>query len=87
MTASHSGQPPARCLVLLERLSGYIDHELTARERRAIESHCRDCTRCRQVISSLRRTIRLCRDSGAPDMPARARARARARIADLLSRR
>jgi anti-sigma factor RsiW len=77
--------PPARCLSLLERLSGYIDHELTPRQRRAIELHCRDCARCRMMVASLRRTVALCRSSRTIRLPARVRARARARIAKVLN--
>jgi anti-sigma factor RsiW len=77
--------PPARCLALFERLSGYVDSELTPRQCRAIEMHCRDCERCRSVIASLRRTITLCRRTRGALMPLRARARARARIAKLLA--
>ena len=53
--------PPARCLALFERLSGYVDAELTPRQCRAVERHCRDCERCQTVVASLRRTITLCR--------------------------
>lgn len=70
---------------MLDRLSQYIDDELTPRQRRAIDAHCRDCTRCRQMIVELRRTVSLYRRAGsAAAMPARTRARARARIARLL---
>jgi anti-sigma factor RsiW len=75
---------PARCLALFERLSGYIDAELTPRQRRAIEAHCRDCVRCQTVVASLRRTVTLCRNTRGTRMPPRARALARARIARLL---
>ncbi len=84
MTA-RTPRPPARCLALLERLSRYIDDELTPQQRRAIDVHCRDCTRCQRMIAGLRRTIALYRTAGSSPLPPRARVRARARIARLLT--
>lgn len=86
MTPSPALRPPGRCLALLSRLSQYIDDELTPRQRRAIDEHCRDCARCKRVIAGLQRTVSLYRQTVAPRMPARAQARARARIARLLGR-
>ena len=54
--AGSSPAPPARCLALLNRLSRYIDNELTPGQRRAIQTHCHDCARCRRMPS--RRTSR-----------------------------
>jgi anti-sigma factor RsiW len=86
MTARRAPRPPARCLALLGRLSRYIDDELTPPQRRAIDAHCRDCSRCQRMIAGLQRTVALCRRAGSTAaMPARARARARARIVRLLS--
>jgi len=85
MTARPAPRPPARCLALLGRLSRYIDDELTPRQRRAIDAHCRDCARCQRMIAGLQRTVALYRRAGsAAAMPERTRARARARIARLL---
>lgn len=85
MTARRTPRPPARCLALLARLSRYIDDELTPQQRRAIDVHCLDCTRCQRMIAGLRRTIALYRRAGSSPLPARTRARARARIARLLA--
>jgi anti-sigma factor RsiW len=85
MTPRRAPGPPARCLALLDRLSRYIDDELTPRQRRVIDAHCRDCARCRRMIASLRRTIALYRSTDITAMPTRTRARARARIARLLA--
>jgi anti-sigma factor RsiW len=76
--------PPARCLALFERLSGYIDAELTPRQRRAVQTHCRDCQRCQSVVASLKRTVALCRCDRGSAMSTRTRAQARARVAKLL---
>jgi anti-sigma factor RsiW len=87
MTARHAPRPPTRCLALLDQLSGYIDHELTPKQKRTIDVHCRDCTRCQRMIAGLRRTVALYQREGSATMPASARARARARIARLLAER
>jgi anti-sigma factor RsiW len=84
MAARQPARPPARCLSLLARLSDYIDDELTPRQRRAVETHCRDCARCRRMIAGLRRTVARYRTAGPTPMPARTRARARAAIARLI---
>ena len=84
MTTRHASRPPAECLALLGQLSDYIDNELSLRERRAIDVHCRDCARCKRMIAGLRRTVSLYRRAGSSRAPARTRARARANIARLL---
>ena len=85
MTTRRAPRPPARCLALLGRLSRYVDDELTPRQRRVIDAHCRDCARCKRMIAGLRRTVWLYRRAGPfTAMPERMRARARARIARLL---
>jgi anti-sigma factor RsiW len=84
MTDRHP-RPPARCLALLNRLSRYIDDELTPRQRRAIDTHCSDCARCKRMIAGLERTVSLYRRAGSSAaIPERTRARARARIMRLL---
>jgi len=83
MTTRHA-RPPASCLALLDRLSRYIDHELTPKQRRTIDVHCRNCTRCQRMIAGLRRTVAFYQREGSRPMPARTRTRARARIARLL---
>jgi hypothetical protein len=37
--------------------SAYLDGDLPLGERRALESHVRDCARCRRVLDSLARTV------------------------------
>jgi anti-sigma factor RsiW len=69
---------------MLNRLSRYIDNELTPGQRKAIQTHCRDCARCRRMIAGLRRTVKSYRHMGAAAMPAAIRARARARIGKLV---
>jgi anti-sigma factor RsiW len=38
-------------------LSRYLEDDLDARQRHALESHLRDCPRCRQVVDSLETTV------------------------------
>jgi anti-sigma factor RsiW len=85
MRSRRPQRPPAQCLKLVDRLSGYIDHELTTTQRRAIDLHCRDCSRCRRMIATLRRTVALCRQAGSAPLPGRAQTRARAAVARLLA--
>lgn len=84
MTTRRTSLPPAECLALLGQLSDYIDYDLSPRERRAIDVHCRNCARCKRMIAGLRRTVSLCRRAGLSSLPPRARARARANIARLM---
>ena len=44
MTSEHVG----------ERLSGYIDGELTQQERQRVEVHCADCAQCARELEELR---------------------------------
>jgi anti-sigma factor RsiW len=83
-------QPPAghdhRCQDFLERLSRYLDGELTPPDRQTIEAHLRDCPCCEEVLDSLKHTVALCHDEGRPELPPDVRARARARVVELLQR-
>ena len=75
----------ARCRALVERLSRFIDDDLTAADRRAVLAHLRRCPCCDDFVDSLRRTVRLCQDSRRTRLPAAVRARARARVRELLT--
>ncbi len=72
------------CRELLDRLSRYVDGELTGRERASLVAHLRRCPCCDEFAESLRRTVQLCQEAGRSRLPAAVRARARARIAELL---
>ena len=41
----------------LERLSSYLDGELSAEESRAIESHLEGCSKCRTELDGLQRVV------------------------------
>jgi hypothetical protein len=72
------------CRELLMRMAKGVEGDLSGPERRALARHLAGCERCGGFSESLRRTVRLCEEAGAPTMSARARARARANIARLL---
>jgi anti-sigma factor RsiW len=74
-----------RCRTLLEKLSRYIDGELTAAQRRSLAAHLRRCPCCQVMTDSLRHTADACRKAGAARLPADVRARAKARIATVLA--
>lgn len=77
---------PRRCRRLIERLSRFIDGDLSAVERRAVALHLRRCPCCHEFAASLRRTVRVCREAGQATLPGPVRARARRRIRELLAR-
>lgn len=81
MTHDHD----ADCRALLMRLAKGLEGDLSTRERRALARHLAGCQRCGEFSESLRRTVQLCREAGAPVMSARARARARTNASRLLS--
>ena len=73
-----------RCRRLRERLSRYIDGEMTPPERRAIASHLRRCPCCQTMADSLRHTVDLCHKAGSARLPLDVRRRAKARVSALL---
>jgi anti-sigma factor RsiW len=81
-------RPPAvhdhRCAEFLQSLSRYLDGELAAADRRAIERHLRECPCCEDVLDSLKQTVAICHEEGRPELPPAVRRRARARVSALL---
>jgi anti-sigma factor RsiW len=74
-----------RCRGLLERLSRYVDGDLTAVERRTLTAHLRGCPCCHSVEESLKHTVSLCRDASRTRLPPAVKARAKARVEALLA--
>ena len=68
------------CRILLERLSAYLDGDLSARACATIERHCRTCRRCAAAIADLRQTTGLCRRAARTPLPDAVRRRAQARL-------
>ena len=77
--------PDAGCRELLMHISAYLDGELDAMECAAIERHCADCPHCADVVEGLRRTIALCRETGAAPLPPMVREIARQSVRRLLA--
>ncbi len=72
------------CGQVLERLSDYLDDELSADARAAVEEHLRGCDGCARFGGEFRATVRALRDHllEAPGPPSRLRAR----LVDALAR-
>ena len=75
---------PDRCRQLVERLSRYVDGDLSGAERRELTAHLRRCPCCDSMAESLKHTVSLCRDASSTRLPPAVRARAKARVAALL---
>jgi len=84
MKASHP-EHSERCRDYLERLSRYLDDDLRAADRRAIEKHLNDCPCCEDVLKSLKDTVALCHEKGRPALPRVVRQRARQRVRAVLA--
>ncbi len=55
----------AECREIFERLSEYLDGELSPEARRKLEEHICGCAPCLEFIESLQKTVDLCRELGA----------------------
>lgn len=51
----------AGCLKILQRLSAYLDDELTTDVCKEVRAHMGACPKCEVFLDSLRQTISLCR--------------------------
>jgi anti-sigma factor RsiW len=51
----------AGCVKILQRLSAYLDDELTAEVCKEVRAHMGVCPKCEIFLDSLRQTISLCR--------------------------
>jgi anti-sigma factor RsiW len=54
---------------MFERLSEYIDGELDESLCECFDEHLQDCEPCQRFIATLRKTVELCRESGADSPP------------------
>jgi putative zinc finger protein len=55
-----------------DRLSDYLDGELSADEHRAVESHLRECAQCAAVLNDLKRVVARAEAAGAAVRPPQA---------------
>lgn len=60
---------PQNCREIFALLSSYLDVELPADACKAIETHLADCPPCIEFAESLRKTVELCREYRASDVP------------------
>ncbi len=58
-----------QCAALLAVLSDYINNELDSEGRQLLEAHLKDCCPCQVCLSTLRRTVELCRQFKAAPLP------------------
>jgi anti-sigma factor RsiW len=72
----------ARCRQLAEKLSEYLDSELTLEQCHEIETHFADCEPCQRFLDSLRNTVDWIRAEERPEMPPRMRVRVKAWLAE-----
>ena len=65
---------------MLERLSAYLDDELSGEICREIREHLGDCPNCEVFLDSLRQTVRLCQHRPSPALSEKDRATLRRQI-------
>ena len=68
------------CRQVLARLSDYLDGDLDAETRTAVERHLQGCLPCLAFADTLRRTIELCRRHRPTVLPRPLTASARAEL-------
>lgn len=57
------------CKDSIELLRAYVDGELTADQRMALDEHFGDCTPCEEFLATYRATPRVCREVMKREMP------------------
>ena len=65
---------------VLERLSAYLDDELSGDICSEIRTHLGDCPNCEVFLDSLRQTVRLCQHRPSPPLSEKDRAALRRQI-------
>jgi anti-sigma factor RsiW len=73
------------CREVLDNLSCYLDGEGGAGLRRALEEHIAQCRRCRVMLDTTRRTLRIVVDAEPFEVPLAVSARLYARVAKMLA--
>ena len=74
------------CEDLLSLFSQYLDRELPPANCEQIEQHAAECARCAEFLTSIRRTVTLCRDLRPGESPRPLSADAKARLRMLYER-
>ena len=78
--APHLGHGKRHCVKVLERLSAYLDDELSGDVCLEIRAHLGDCPNCEVFLDSLRQTVQLCRNRPSPPLSKNDRASLRRQI-------
>lgn len=65
----HKHHHNAKCIAMFEKLSEYIDNELDEVSCKDIEKHAENCIKCQTCLTSLKRTIEMCRHMESPPVP------------------
>jgi anti-sigma factor RsiW len=60
---------PKQCMALFARLSEYLNNELDPESRQSIDEHLKDCRPCQVCLSTLHRTVELCRQFRSAPLP------------------
>lgn len=76
----HQGHRKRNCVKVLERLSAYLDNELSGDICSEIRAHLGDCPNCEVFLDSLRQTVRLCQQRPSPPLSEKDRAALRRQI-------
>jgi len=76
----HQGHRKRNCVKVLERLSAYLDDELSGEICQEIRAHLGDCPKCEIFLDSLRQTVRLCQHRPSPPLSEKDRATLRRQI-------
>lgn len=72
------------CDMLIERLSAFLDGDLSTAECARVSRHAMTCPRCTRLTAELRSTVGLCQRAASTPLPPALRRRARASIQRLL---
>ena len=59
-----------QCNDIQEKLSAYMDGDISSEERRLIEEHLKSCQQCNETLADLRKTTEYVRDLGDIEPPA-----------------
>jgi predicted anti-sigma-YlaC factor YlaD len=73
------------CKEVLANLSDYVEGDASAELRKAIESHLARCRRCRVVLDTTRRTLKLVLDAEPFEVPLAVSARLYLRLEKVLA--
>ena len=73
------------CAQVLSELSNYLDGDISADLKQALEKHLRKCHRCSLVYNTTRQSLKIITESGAIEIPISTDARLRARVREWMA--